>query len=146
MVPRLAAGRALLRGPLRAGQVVGGIDQRDVREGLWEVPDLAREVRVVLLCEKSDIVAQGQQALEKLAGLVDASLQDIVVGQPKAAGQKGALSGRQAIHPLSGVVPHDETVGDKALLDCLDGSDDARVGRRKKADERQQQEARVERL
>src|SRR5690242_17248837 len=93
MTPRLIAVRALLRGALRAGQVVGGVDQRDVRESLWEVSDLAREARVVLLCKKSDIVAQRQQALEKLAGLVHAPLQDVVVGQPEAAGQKGPLSG-----------------------------------------------------
>src|SRR5271169_5999934 len=146
MTPRLATVGALLRWALRAGQVVGGVDQRDMREGLWEVSDLAREARVELLCEKSDIVAQRQQTLEKLAGLVDASLQDIVVGQPKAAGQKGPLSGRQAVHALSGVVTHDETVDDEAVFDRLYGSDDARVGRRKKADERHQQEARVERL
>src|SRR5690349_9428807 len=146
MTPRLIAVRALLRRPLRTGQVVGGVDQRDVRESLWEVSDLAREARVVLLCKKSDIVAQRQQALEKLAGLLHAPLQDVVVRQPEAAGQKGSLSGRQAVNDLSGVVTHDETVDEKAPLDCLDRSDDARVGRGQEADERQQQEARVERL
>ena len=107
---------------------------------------MAGEARVVLLCEQSDIVAQRQQALEKLARLVDAPLQDVIVGQPEAAGQKGPLSGRQAVNDLSGVVTHDKTVNEKALLDCLDGSDNAQVGRGQKADERQQQEARVERF
>src|SRR5437763_1933285 len=139
MVPGLAAVRALLRGALRAGQVVGGVDQCDVREGLREISDLPTEARVVLLCEKSDIVAQGQQALEQLAGLIDAPLQDVIIGQPKAAGQKGSLSGREAVKDLSGVVTHDETVNEKAVLDCRDRSDDARVGRRQKANERQQQ-------
>src|SRR5260370_4300194 len=146
MTPRLAAVRALLRRALRAGQVVGSVDQRDVREGLWKISDLATEARVVLLREKSDIVAQRQQALEKLAGLGEAPLQDVVVGQPEAAGQKGPLARRQAVQDLPGVVSHDETVNEKALLDCPDRSDDARVGRGQKADERHQQEARVERF
>src|ERR1700759_1315295 len=108
MVPRLAAVRALLRGPLRAGQVVGGVDQCDVREGLWEVSDLPTEARVVLFCEKSDIVAQRQQTLAELPGLSDTSLQYIVVGQPEAAGQKSPLPGRQAVHHLPSIVTHDE--------------------------------------
>ena len=146
VTPRFPAVSALLRGSLRAGQVVGGVDQRDVREGLRKVADLAGEARVVLLGEESDVVTQRKQVLEKLAGLLDASLQDEIVGQPKAAGQKCPFSGRQAVHQLSGVVPHDETVDDEALLDCFHRSDDTRVGRRKESDERKQQEARVERL
>src|SRR5689334_5885673 len=146
MASRLLAVGALLGGSLSPGQVVGGVDQGDVREGLRKISDLAREARVEFLGEQSDIVAQRQQTLEELARLVDAPQQGIVVGQPKAAGEKGTFPGRQAVLDLSGVVAHDKTVNEKALLDCLDGSDDARVGRWKEPDEREEQQARVERL
>src|SRR5205807_6707183 len=146
VAPRLLAVGALLGRSLSPGQVVSGVDQGDVRKGLRKISDLAREARVEFLSEQSDIVAQRQQTLEELARLVDAPQQDVVVGQPKAAGQKGPFAGRHAVLDLSGVVAHDEAVDEEVLLDRLDGSDDARIGRWKKPDQREQQQARVEGL
>ncbi len=129
---------------LASRQVESGVDERDVREGLREVPELASEAWIVFLGQKADIVAQGQQALEQLASLADAPLQDEVVGEPKAAGKKHPLAGRQPVDYLSGVVAANQPVDDEPALDRRDGSDDAWIGRRQKADERQEQEARVE--
>src|SRR6476646_3722768 len=46
-----------------------GADQRQVAEGLREVPQLAASRRVVLLRQQADVVAQVEQPLEHLPGL-----------------------------------------------------------------------------
>ena len=51
----------------------------------------------VLLRKQSDIVAQAQQSFEQRPRLIAAVLKYISVGEPKAAGKKGAFAGRQAI-------------------------------------------------
>src|SRR5579875_1203665 len=59
--PRKApAGGALLRRAFCARQIEGGIDQRDMREGLREIAELAPLVRVVFFGEQADIVGQRQ--------------------------------------------------------------------------------------
>jgi hypothetical protein len=68
-----------------------GVDQRDMRESLRIVADLPARLRVVLLGEEADIVAQLEQPLKERTGVITPTLQDIVVGQPKAAGEKGAF-------------------------------------------------------
>src|SRR6266511_6229288 len=50
--------------PRDVGQVAGAVDERHVRERLGEVAELAAEVRVELLGQQPDVVAQRQQALE----------------------------------------------------------------------------------
>ena len=64
------------------------VDQREVRERLREIAELAAAAGIVFLGEQPDVVARRQQALEQLARLVVASLQDVVVGEPEAAGRK----------------------------------------------------------
>ena len=51
---------------IRAAQPEGGIDQRDVGEGLREVAHQPSGQRVVLLGEQAEVVAQGQEPLEEL--------------------------------------------------------------------------------
>ena len=48
---------ALLGWPAAASEVVGGVDQGDVREGLREVADQASRTHVVLFRQQSDVVA-----------------------------------------------------------------------------------------
>src|SRR3984893_929031 len=119
--------RPVLGWPLASRQIESGVDERDVREGLREVTELTSEAWIVFLRQKADIVAQGQQALEQLAGLTDTPLQDEIVGKPKAAREKRPLAGRQSVGNLPGVVATDEPANEEAALDCRDGSDEAWV-------------------
>src|SRR5689334_6900717 len=65
-----------------------GVDQGDMREGLRIVAHLPPCPWIVFFGEQTDIVAQRQQPLEQRAGVVVPALQDVVVGVPKAAGNK----------------------------------------------------------
>src|SRR6516162_1215766 len=142
----VTASRALFGGSLAAGQIEGGVDQGDVRERLRKVPELAPEAGIIFLRQEADIVLKGQEALEQITRLAGTPLQNEVVGEPKAAGQKRSFARRQAIGHLSSVVATDEPVCQQSPLDCADGADDAWVSRRQKADQRQQQQASVERF
>src|SRR4029077_18252158 len=53
---------------LREGE--GRSDERQVREGLREVPELPLRDRVVLLGQQADVVAQVEQPLEQLPRLL----------------------------------------------------------------------------
>ena len=79
-------------GEVMAGQAVGGVDERDVREGLREVADEAPRHRVVLLGEEAEVVAQREQALEERPRVVDAADQVQAVGEPERAGEERALA------------------------------------------------------
>ena len=50
---------------LGAGEIVGGVDERDVAEGLREIPHLAARAGVVLLGKQPHVVPKRQQALEQ---------------------------------------------------------------------------------
>src|SRR5436853_888401 len=56
------------------------VDERDVRERLREVADLAAQPRVVLLGQQADVVAQGEQPLEKRPGFVQAAEHHVGIG------------------------------------------------------------------
>src|SRR5512144_1983751 len=56
-----------------AAQIVRGGDQRDVRERLREVADLPLSLRVVFFGQQAHIVAECDQSVEQLVGLVHAS-------------------------------------------------------------------------
>src|ERR1700722_7911261 len=53
-----------------AAEAEGGVDQGHMRERLREVAHEAPGQRVVLLREQAEIVAQGQESLEELLGLI----------------------------------------------------------------------------
>ena len=44
-------------------------------------------------------------------------MQQIIVGQPEAAGQEGALARRQAVHPGLGLIAQHQALEDQPLLD-----------------------------
>src|SRR5262249_13574296 len=129
---RLAALAALLDREERTRQVEGAVDQADVGEGLWEVADELLRCRVVFLAEKADIVAQAHEALEEFFRVVAASLEDVDVDEPEAAGEEHALARWQAIDALAGFVAQDKTVDEQALLDGTDRAGDAGIGHRQK--------------
>ena len=121
---------ALFGGSLAARKVERGVDQRNMRERLRKVPELASEPRIVFLRQEADIVAQRHEPLEQLPRLGDASLQDEIVGEPEAAGEKRPFARRQPVNHLSGVVAQYEPVDDEAPLNRLEGARDPRVRRR----------------
>ena len=53
-----------MRGPGEAREIVGRVDQRQMRERLGEIAQLAAIVWIVFLGEQPDVVAQRQQAIE----------------------------------------------------------------------------------
>jgi hypothetical protein len=57
---------ALLRWFLHSAQIMGRIDERNVRKRLGEIADEPLGFGVVFLREEAYIVAQRQQSLEKL--------------------------------------------------------------------------------
>src|SRR6516225_5426643 len=76
-----------------------------------------------------------------------ATLQYIIVDEPKAARQESSFAGGQAVAPVFGFVPQNEfTIDQKSVLDRPQCAADSGVLRRKKADDRDQQEAGIEPL
>ena len=46
------------------GEIVGAIDQGEMRKGLWEISDLPTRSNVIFFGEQADVVAKGDQAFE----------------------------------------------------------------------------------
>ena len=113
--------------------------------GLWEIAQHAARQRVKLFSEKSHVVTSREQALKEPASFGAAVLQDVVLDEPEAARQKGTLTRRKSIAGIFSFITPDEFATDhEFLFDCLHGSPHTRIGCRKKADQRDQQQACVE--
>jgi hypothetical protein len=126
--------------------VGSSVDQRHVAERLWKVSDQPAGCGVVLLRQQSDVVAQREQPLEDLPGLVVPTHQGVVVGEPERAGEERALAGGQpvdAVARLLGVALH-EAVLQQLPLDGGDGALHAFVGGWEEADQRDHQQRGVE--
>src|SRR5580698_9425302 len=82
---------AFFGGPLGPREVVNGVDQKDMREGLREISQLALAARIVFLREQTNVVAQRQQPIEDLVRLIVAAQHREVIDQPKGARQKCPL-------------------------------------------------------
>src|ERR1700684_3529722 len=121
------------------------IDERQMRECLGEVAKLTTAVRIVFLRQQPNVVAQRQQALEQSPRLLVPPEQHVIVDQPEAAGEESALPRRQAVDRGSGVVAHHESLAKKLAFDCGDRALDAGIVRRQKADDGNEQKARVQR-
>ena len=72
-------------------------NQREVRECLREISDLASRLRIILFSKQADVVAKLQQALEQRRCFGVAVLQHVIVGQPEAAREKYAFTRRQTV-------------------------------------------------
>ena len=70
----------------------------------------------------------------------------MIVGEPEAAGEERALARRQPVARPRRVVAQHEAVLDQLALDRRDRADDARIVGRQEADQRDQQQARVQLL
>ncbi len=122
-------------------------------ESLRGVAGLSPCLRVVLLSEQADVVAQRQQAVELRPGLGAPTGAGVVVHQPEAAGQKCRLSAAQAVNPVlfagrtartatrgvAGGVAVDQAVVLQLLLDRRHRGDHPLIRCRQEADQRHHQ-------
>src|SRR5690348_8937952 len=131
---------------LGAREVQRGIDQRDMRERLWEISELALGAWVVLLGQKPDIVPEREQPLEEPAGVVTPAHEHVVVSEPEAAGEERSLARGQAIIGGGTIVAEHQAVDDEPLLDLFDGAAHARIVRRQESDQWNHEQARIEQL
>src|SRR5437764_1127843 len=70
----------------------------------------------------------------------------VVVGEPKAAGEKRTFAGRKPVVGGGAVIAKHETVHEQMLLDRLDRADHSWIVRRQEPDERNGERARVHQL
>src|SRR5258706_4677479 len=108
--------RALVRGLLGLHEIVGGIDQSNMRESLRKVADEATSQRVVLLRQQPDVIAEPNETLEKSTRLIGAAEHQEAVGQPKTACQEGAFARRQTVLAPQCVVAQDKAIDDEIAL------------------------------
>src|SRR5271163_1295143 len=79
---------ALMHRLSRARQIIGAVDEREMRERLRKIADQALEVRIVFFAQQADIVAQPDQPSEQLFSFAEALLQYVDVDQPETAGEE----------------------------------------------------------
>ena len=117
-------------------------------ENAWgKLPDQAPRDRVVLLGEQAEIVAEGQQPLEELAGIVVAARASI--RQSANQNEQARKAPSRPVQPVDlagvgGPVAEHEAALDQLPLDRLDGSPDPRIGGRQEVHQRDHQQAGVE--
>lgn len=75
----------------RCAEMAGTIDESDMAEGLGHVSEVSSIRRIDLRREKTEVVAEGEQALEVLTSLSDATYAGEGADQPEAAGQQPYL-------------------------------------------------------
>ncbi len=139
-------GTAFFGGVAGGEEILGGVDEGEVRKGLGEIAGETAEVGVVFFREKTERGAERKQAFEEGEGFVAATEQRETIDEPKGARKERAFAGRETIDTglLAGVVALHEAVGGELALDRFDGAHDAFVVNREKADQREHEEARVE--
>src|SRR3954469_4355452 len=125
-------------------QGVGCGGQGAVREGLWKVCDEAFDLQVVLLRQEAKVGSQCEQALEQRSRILVAALQNVIVDQPEAAGEKNSLLADKPVHRRGRIIAHHKTIFEQVLLDGRHRALYSRVIRRQKADQRQQKKTRVQ--
>ena len=105
--------------------------------GLGKIAKHAPTRRIELFRQQPHVVATGEQPLKQPLSVFIAALQNVIVHQPKAAGQESPLAGRQAVAGIVEFVPQNEFIIDEQpLLDRSQRSLNPRVVRRKEADKR----------
>ena len=146
---RLRSGDLPLRLPLGPHQVEGGVDQGDMRKRLREIPELSVSPWDHTPRPSSPTsLLSAEQALEQPPGVLgDAGPAGCNCRRARSC-RRGTPLRRAAAHrrPRSGVVAQHEPVDAASRCSiAFDRADDARIVGRQKADQGQQQQARVER-
>jgi hypothetical protein len=92
-------------------------------------------MNVIFFGKQSQIVPQGQQALEQLLGLIPATEQYEVVDKPKAARKKNTFARQQTIDRVISVIASHESLDREILFHYLDGRAHARIVRTEKSNQ-----------
>ena len=112
---------------------------------LRKIAQHAALYRVELLGEQTHVIAAREQTLEQFSSFSITPLQDVIVDKPEAARQERALPLRKAIPRIVAFIAQHEFVIDQQFpFDRPKRSLDARVRRGKEANQRDEQETRVE--
>src|SRR5690349_11003464 len=90
LAAQTSGGMIVVRGamrcwPVRHRKIVGAVDERDVREGLRKIAQLAFETRVVFLGQQANVVAQSKQPLEETMRVFVTAHRFQTVDQPERA-------------------------------------------------------------
>src|SRR6266480_1323915 len=83
-------------------EIVRGVDQRDMGQGLREIAGLTPLARVEFLRQQPKIVGNADHAVEQRLRFRDLAGQHISVGEPEAAGEKCAFERLPLIRDLAG--------------------------------------------
>src|SRR5215472_14423833 len=114
----------------------GGVDQSQVRETLRKISKLPAGDRVVLFSEQPKMIPDREQPLEQFLRFRHSPLEGVIVGQPEAAGQKGALVTGEAVESEFRGISSNEAAAQELLLNCAHGRCHAGIVGWQKADER----------
>src|SRR5258705_3747678 len=98
-----------------------------MREGLWEVAQLAFEVNVVFLREEPYIVTNCEQSLEHFNGFAAPPEQCQVINVPKRTGQERGLIHRHSFHMFANGAPLDKAIFHQTFPDCIGSANDERI-------------------
>ena len=112
---------------LGASEIECGVHERDVRECLGEVAQLALRARIVLLGQETDVVSQVEEVLEETARVGETAEEDQVVRKPEAAGEERAFAWRKTVLGARRIVAQHQTIDGEPLFDGLDGAANARI-------------------
>src|SRR5262249_38481774 len=123
-----------------------GVDQRQMRKSLREVPDVPSCDWVVLFGKKAQMILDRKQTFEQFDGFILPPLKGVVVGKPEAAGEEGTLVAGKTVEILFSRVPPDKPFTQKFLLDGTNSRHHAGIICRQKTNERNGKHTCVERL
>ena len=116
-----------------------------MRKGLWKIADLTARRGVIFFRQQADVIGQRQQPDEQFARVVDPALHHVIVDQPEGAGQERALARRQAVDAFGRVITQHQAVFQQAALDLGERAAHPGIVGRQEPDQRNLQQARVER-
>src|SRR5579885_103739 len=138
--------RALIRRAVLLGQVENGMYQGHVSNCLRKISELALARWVVFLREQPNVIAKRQKLFQKSLRLRMPVLQNIIVGEPEAAGKKDAFAGLQAVASLFRAVAKHKLVLPQTSLNRTDRAQHPLVIGRQEADQWYPQQTRIQRL
>src|ERR1039457_989967 len=134
-----------MRGAGVAQQVSRGVDQRQMSKRLRKITQLPFCGWIVFLCKQADVIPQRQKPVEQFERVIVSVVQDIVVRQPEAASQEGALSRRETVGLLVCVISQHKSIANEIALNSCQCTAHTRVVRWQEAYHWDQQETGIER-
>src|SRR5881409_3479559 len=126
-------------------EIVGGADEREVRERLREVPEVLAAL-AELLAVQPEVVRVAEDLLEVEPRLLEIAHAGETLDVPEGAHAEGPLPpGKPVGEPVAEPIAVDQGVADQVLLDGMEGGDPAGVRRRDEPNQRHEERGGVER-